>query len=370
MLQTEGAIQELVNTKKGNHTMTNARLRGKSNFLGPHVVPPRCCGGTDGFYKVEVALAAMSRRGSLICNRITKSVVAAVFGMRAIAAFAATVITGQQTFTGNESLTGPTYIGHDGTSADVTIADGAYVINSGALNFSGNEKGRFETHASLSIAGRLQVGALYLTPYSFNDGGGKGREFGRITLSEGGVLDASYVIKNDDPSVTVDFNGGVLHIYDVFYSGGIPLNLHYVSGWGWCYRGVNHHPIRLNLTSGGGNDEPYLAWREAGRNLDPLYLTGDGGLVVSGSGKVQFGPEDAVYADYTGDTVFSHDYVKNAGAKVPVGPGKGIVRVAAGVFDLNGMDFSANNIVGDGRTGAASDIVRGIARERPSRQEG
>ena len=341
--------QFLISQERNNTVTTGKALDGNPYAGNSHVAPSQCYGGTDQFYNVKVALTAMSRRGSLMCNRIAKSVVAVVFGMRAFAAFAATVITGQQTFTENESLTGPTYIGHDGTSADVTIADGAYVINSGDLNFSGNETGRFETHASLSIAGRLQVGILYLTPYSFNDGVYKGHEFGRITLHEGGVLDASYVIKNDDPSVTVDFNGGVLHIYNVFYAGAtIPLNLHYVSGWGLCYRGVNHHPIRLNLTNGGGNDEPYLAWREAGRNLDPLYLTGDGGLVVSGSGKVQFGPDDAVYADYTGDTVFSHDYVMNAGAKVPVGAGKGIVRVAAGVFDLNGMDFSANNIVGEG----------------------
>ena len=282
--------------------------------------------------------------GSLIGTKASAAALALAAGMQTFTALSDTVIIGNVVYDESGSLPGRKYIGHDGNDAAVTIGPGVELIwnqDGGVTYFSGNESGRFETHATMDIYGTLHT-PLYCTPYGFNDGMHRGEEFGRITLHEGGHLVSRYLVKNDDPSVAIGFNGGQMSFNGDFLGG-----CFYVAGWGLSCEGIGLNPIRLNIVNDGTGDGPYVAVRESVNN-GTLRLTGSGGLVISGSGKVRFGTGDAFVADYVGDTVFSHSCLRNAGGRVPVGPGKGIVRVESGVFDLNGVDFSANNVVSDG----------------------
>ena len=189
--------------------------------------------------------------GSLIGTKASAAALALAAGMQTFTALSDTVIIGNVVYDESGSLPGRKYIGHDGNDAAVTIGPGVELIwnqDGGVTYFSGNESGRFETHATMDIYGTLHT-PLYCTPYGFNDGMHRGEEFGRITLHEGGHLVSRYLVKNDDPSVAIGCNGGQMSFNGDFLGG-----CFYVAGWGLSCEGIGLNPIRLNIVNDGTGD--------------------------------------------------------------------------------------------------------------------
>ncbi|MDD4102089.1 MAG: hypothetical protein PHU80_05585, partial [Kiritimatiellae bacterium] len=116
---------------------------------------------------------------------------------------------------GNLTKTAGGYIvlGHLGGTGTLSIESGSTLTTTiGNLRIAGNEEGQREllSHGEATVSGYLNVNILEFTGYFPTNLTPPYAEYARLTLNDGGVVEANQINKNDCAASVFLFNGGTL----------------------------------------------------------------------------------------------------------------------------------------------------------------
>lgn len=259
--------------------------------------------------------------------------------------------------TGTVTFSQASTVGGNSGRAELTVTGGQFIVNSD-LRIAGNNMwdtewllpsaDRTNSFAAVTVSnGLLRCTLLHVTPWWTTDGSGKNIEAAVIRLQAGGTLEVNTINKNDDPTVPIHFEGGILRARqnnEAFIQNGQPNGLLLLTA-------TDGHPITLDTQ---GYTVAYT------NHVMTLAFTGDGGFRKLGAGTARHLPD---IADYTGDTMIEGGTLQLfANNRVPSGVGKGNVVIAAGArLDLNGKTVTLNRLIGSGQVvNTNAPVVLGV----------
>ena len=234
------------------------------------------------------------------------------------------------------------FIGANTGYGELIITGGQFIVNnnlrvaSNPPNFSDNRP-----HGLILVSNALfRCAGLYFSSWWPTGGTARNFEAGELRLLPGGIAEVNFLEKNDDPTSTVHFAGGVLRARS-----NQSAFIH-----------ATHATGTLNVIADDGHsiDIDSLTYN-VGMTSHPgvINFTGPGGFRKQGSGTFAYVPDRA---DYSGDTrIDGGTLLVGGGNAIPDGSGKGNVRIAAGaVLDVSGTSETVNRLVGTGIVTSAS----------------